>query len=240
MVCGFLIWQKNKKIFCLVLIYTTKFSKSSWIFHELLLKISIKIDVYSTQVSLLCIHFKRGIILSFFSEEILFMLKNFIFLVYHCNYFDIYLFLNRFVVCLTIECQIFDLLNHLPQNFMFISGSYVGLVPYYTALEIIKKKSSTNFFFGTEKRNGSAKILEKEIEGTLIFCKAFEVVFLQTMQFSKYDDIFFAPFSSIIWHTVSPPNMHIKTCEMILYILYYVRCKSDSNYLLFPSACGSL
>ena len=170
------------------------------------------------------------------------MLKNFIFLVYYCNYFDIYLFLNRFVVCLTIECQIFDLLNHLPQHFMFISGSYVGLVPYYTALEIFKKKFQ-QILFRNRKTKRVCLVLnigERNWRNIDFFCKAFEVVFLQTMQFSKYDDIFFAPFSSIIWHTVSPPNMHIKTCEMILYILYYVRCKSDSNYLLFPSACGSL
>ena len=80
LVCGFLIWQKNKKIFCLVLIYTTKFSKSSWIFHELLPKISIKIDVYSTQVSLLCIHFRRGIILSFFLKKFCLSWKTLFFL----------------------------------------------------------------------------------------------------------------------------------------------------------------
>ena len=48
---------------------------------------------------------------------------------------------------------------------MFISGSYVGLVPYYTALEIIKKKKFNKFFFSEQKNEmGLLKYWRKKLK----------------------------------------------------------------------------
>ena len=47
---------------------------------------------------------------------------------------------------------------------MFISGSYVGLVPYYTALEIFKKKVQQIFFSEQKNEMGLLKYWRKKLK----------------------------------------------------------------------------
>ena len=89
---------------------------------------------------------------SYFSEEMFVLEKLFLFIATILTY----LFLNRFVVCLTIECQIFDLLNHL-QHFMFISGK-CGLGPPYTALKAKKNCTSIPMFFRNRKKTQMKRV----------------------------------------------------------------------------------